>query len=66
MARTQDLDFLPRELAAPHEPRPIRFLRRERAGAWRLKLYGIALPGRQRSDARCSPAASVNNQPAGS
>jgi hypothetical protein len=35
------------ELAAPHEPRPIRFLRRERAGAWRLKLYGIALPGRE-------------------
>jgi hypothetical protein len=35
------------ELAAPHRPRPIRFLRRERAGAWRLKLYGIALPGRE-------------------
>jgi hypothetical protein len=33
VARTEDLDFLPRELAAPHEPRPIRFLRRERAGA---------------------------------
>jgi hypothetical protein len=37
----------PPELVAPHEPRPIRFLRRERAGAWRLKLYGIALPGRE-------------------
>jgi hypothetical protein len=31
---------------APHAPRPIRFLRRERFGAWRLKVYGIALPGR--------------------
>jgi hypothetical protein len=47
VARTQDLDALPMELAEPHEPRPIRFLRRERAGAWRLKLYGIALPGRE-------------------
>jgi hypothetical protein len=35
------------ELAAAHEPRPVRFLRHERAGAWRLKLYGIALPGEE-------------------
>jgi hypothetical protein len=41
------MNVLPQELAAPHEPRPIRFLRRERAGAWRLKLYGIALPGHE-------------------
>jgi hypothetical protein len=37
----------PAALAAPHQARPIRFLRRERCGAWRLKLYGIALPGRE-------------------
>jgi hypothetical protein len=37
-------------LVAPHEARPIRFLRRERCGAWRLKLYGIALPGRTPRD----------------
>jgi hypothetical protein len=68
VARTEDLDFLPRELAAPHEPRPIRFLRRERAGAWRLKLYGIALPGQQvrgeLADAAMELAPSVFPSPA--
>ena len=34
-------------LGAPYRARPIRFLRRERCGAWRLKVYGIALPGRE-------------------
>jgi hypothetical protein len=34
------------ELNAPHQPRPIRFMRLEHVGDWRLKLYGIALPGR--------------------
>ena len=51
MATTPELG-VPRELAAPHEPRPCGFLRRERAVAWRLaaggwRLYGIALPGRE-------------------
>ena len=35
------------ELVAPHEPRPIRFLRLEQVGDWQLKVYGIALPGRE-------------------
>ena len=35
------------ELVAPHQPRPIRFMRMEQVGDWRLKLYGIALPGRE-------------------
>jgi len=30
----------------PYQPRPIRFLRLERVGDWRLKLYTIATPGR--------------------
>lgn len=37
----------PPDLARRHQARPIRFIRRERAGTWRLKLYGIALPGRE-------------------
>jgi len=28
-----------------YRPRPIRFLRGTQLGDWRLKLYGIALPG---------------------
>ncbi len=32
--------------AAPYRRRPLRFIGRERLGDWRLKLYGIALPGR--------------------
>jgi hypothetical protein len=46
VAARPSVDPIPAGLAAPHEPRPIRFLRRARCGAWRLKLYGIALPGR--------------------
>jgi hypothetical protein len=29
-----------------YQPRPARFIRLERLGDWRLKLYGIATPGR--------------------
>jgi hypothetical protein len=32
-------------LAGPHQPRPIRFVRPERVGDWRLKLYTIATHG---------------------
>ena len=34
-------------LAALYRPRPIRFLRHEQVGDWRLKLYTIALPGKE-------------------
>jgi hypothetical protein len=30
----------------PYQPRPVRFIRLERRGDWRLKVYGIAAPGR--------------------
>jgi hypothetical protein len=33
------------QVAAPHRKRPVRFVRRERIRDWRLKLYGIAMPG---------------------
>jgi len=42
MATTPELG-VPRELAAPHEPRPCGFLRRERAVAWRLAAGGWRL-----------------------
>lgn len=29
-----------------YRPRPARFIRRERLGDWRIKIYGIATPGR--------------------
>jgi hypothetical protein len=32
-------------LAGPHQPRPIRFVRAERVGDWRLKLYTISTHG---------------------
>jgi hypothetical protein len=32
-------------IAAPHQPRPIRFLRFEPLEGWRLKIYGIATAG---------------------
>src|SRR5690349_19539936 len=32
-------------LAGPHRTRPIRFMRPERVGDWRLKLYTIATHG---------------------
>lgn len=33
-------------LGLPYEPRPVRFLGVEEVDDWRLKLYGIATPGR--------------------
>lgn len=30
---------------ARYTPRPVRFIRIERVGDWRLKVYGIAMPG---------------------
>ncbi|MBA2296940.1 MAG: isochorismatase [Actinobacteria bacterium] len=33
-------------VAAPYEPRPLRFLRLATLGDWRLKVYGISLAGR--------------------
>ncbi len=33
-------------LGSPYEPRPLRFIRRQQLGNWRLKIYGIATPGR--------------------
>lgn len=52
----------------PYRPRPLRFLRQERAGEWRLKLYGIAMPGQQVRpalvDATAALAAKVLPQPA--
>jgi len=34
-------------VAAPYQPRPLRFLRHETRGDWRLKIYGISLAGRE-------------------
>jgi hypothetical protein len=34
-------------LQAPYKPRHVRFVRREEAEGWQLKLYGIALNGRE-------------------
>jgi len=31
----------------PYRPRPVRFIRREDVDGWRLKVYGIALPGKE-------------------
>jgi len=36
----------PPRLFDAYEPRPLRFIRREQLGDWRLKVYGIATPGR--------------------
>jgi len=33
-------------LGDAHRPRPLRFIRRQDLGPWRLKVYGIATPGR--------------------
>jgi len=38
------------QVAAPHKPRPVRFVRQEQIRDWRLKLYGIALPGSEPRD----------------
>ena len=34
-------------LEAPYSPRHVRFVRRENVDGWRLKLYGIALNGKE-------------------
>jgi len=34
-------------VSAPYQPRPLRFLRHETRGDWRLKIYGISLAGRE-------------------
>ncbi len=33
-------------LGSPYRPRPVGFIRLEQRGDWRLKVYGIATPGR--------------------
>ena len=37
---------VPPRLGDPYQPRPVRFIRLDRSGDWRLKVYGIATPGR--------------------
>jgi hypothetical protein len=37
---------VPPRLGDPYQPRPVRFIRLEPRGDWRLKVYGIATPGR--------------------
>ena len=55
-------------LTVPHEPRPVRFIARERIEGWQLKLYGIAMPRRspreELVDATLSVAATALPQPA--
>jgi hypothetical protein len=52
---------------APYKPRHVRFVRREEVAGWRLKLYGIALDGREPDpefvEATRDLAASVLPQP---
>lgn len=36
----------PPRMGSPYRPRPVRFIRLEPRGDWRLKVYGIAMPGR--------------------
>jgi hypothetical protein len=31
----------------PYRPRPLRFIRQQQLGDWRIKVYGIATPGRE-------------------
>lgn len=51
-----------------YQPRPVRFVRRERLGEWRVKIYGIATPGRtprpQLIEATVARAAAVLPLPA--
>jgi hypothetical protein len=58
----------PAGLGRPYEPRHVRFIRREDANGWRLKLYGIALQGKEPDpgfvEATRDLAASVLPQPA--
>jgi hypothetical protein len=52
----------------PHRPRPLRFIRYEQLGDWRIKVYGIATPGRTPRaalvEATVACAAAVLPQPA--
>jgi hypothetical protein len=54
--------------AASYAPRPLRFVRREQLGDWRLKVYGIAasadLPRPELVDATLRVASDVLPQPA--
>ena len=54
-------------LAAPYKPRHVRFVRREEVAGWQLKLYGIALNGKEPApefvEATRTLAASVLPQP---
>jgi len=36
----------PPRVGDPYQPRPVRFIGMEQRGDWRLKVYGIATPGR--------------------
>jgi hypothetical protein len=36
----------PPRMGSLYQPRPVRFIRLEQRGDWRLKVYGIATPGR--------------------
>ncbi len=57
----------PPGLGRPYEPRHVRFIRREDVEGWRLKLYGIALNGKEPDpafvEATRDLAASVLPQP---
>ena len=57
----------PPGLGRPYEPRHVRFIRREDVDGWRLKLYGIALNGKDPDpefvEATRDLAASVLPQP---
>jgi hypothetical protein len=57
----------PTGLGRPYEPRHVRFIRREDVDGWRLKLYGIALNGKDPDpefvEATRDLAASVLPQP---
>ena len=59
----------PTALEAPYRPRHIRFVRREEVAGWQLKLYGIALNGKEPEpafvEATRDLAATVLPQPAG-
>lgn len=58
---------MPTALEAPYKPRHVRFLRREDVDGWRIKLYGIALNGKEPDpefvDATRALAAAVLPQP---
>ena len=60
-------EFPPSGLGRPYQPRHVRFIRREDVDGWRLKLYGIALKGKDPDpefvEATRDLAASVLPQP---